>query len=208
MDRLDFTSFTSLTSFDWFLITLIAISVLLALRRGLVTVLFSLTGLIAGILLASWNYLHVAALLQPYFGHIVLTQVLTFVAILLIIQLGFILIGAIVKKSVHAVGLGFIDRAFGAVFGLFRGALFAAVILMILAAFVPDSPWIRSSRLAPYFFAGTHAVSFVVPETFSQRIASGANRLLAPAQHSPAVGSKHRSNHHQALRAQTDPGGE
>ena len=50
--------------FDWFLITILAYSTIMAFLRGIILELFSLGGLIAGILLASWNYTHVAAFLR------------------------------------------------------------------------------------------------------------------------------------------------
>jgi membrane protein required for colicin V production len=205
MQKLDIGSFTS---FDWFLIALIAISVVLAFRRGLLKVLFSLAGLLAGLLVASWNYDEAARLVLPYSSHRVLTGVLTFLFLLLVTYFCFVVTGALVRKTVHAVGLGFIDRAFGAIFGLFRGLLIGAVLLVTLAAFLPNSPWIRSSLLAPYFFTATHAVSFVVPETFGQQITMGASRLLSVPSAQPAIGSAVVSKKHQALRARRTSGGE
>lgn len=199
---------SSLTSFDWFLIVLTAISVVLAFRRGLLRVVFSLAGLVAGILVASWNYEQAAEFFLPQFRHPTLTRVLTFLVLLVVTYCCFLVVGALVRKSVHAVGLGVIDRTLGAVFGFFRGVLLSGVLLVTLAAFLPDSPWIRSSLLAPYFFTGTHAVSFVVPETFGQQIAAGASRLLTVPSVEPATRSTVVSKKHHALRTQRTPGGE
>ncbi len=44
--------------FDWFLMAILAYSTIMAFVRGILLELFSLGGLIAGILLASWNYHH------------------------------------------------------------------------------------------------------------------------------------------------------
>ena len=49
--------------FDWFLIAILAYSTVIAFMRGIIRELFSLGGLIAGILLASWYYAHVALFL-------------------------------------------------------------------------------------------------------------------------------------------------
>ena len=49
--------------FDCFLIAVLTYSTIVAFVRGIILELFSLGGLIAGILLASWNYKHVATLL-------------------------------------------------------------------------------------------------------------------------------------------------
>jgi len=50
-------------------------------------------------------------------------------------------------------------------------------ILIAMAAFVPQSSWTQNSRLSPYFLAGVHAVSFVVPHDLQQLILNGAAQL-------------------------------
>jgi membrane protein required for colicin V production len=49
--------------------------------------------------------------------------------------------------------------------------------MVAAAAFLPQTTWISNSRLAPYFLAGAHAVSFVVPHDLQQLILDGATRL-------------------------------
>lgn len=176
MENLHFASFTA---FDWFLVGLTAISLVTAFRRGLIKVLFSLAGLVAGIVIASWTYPNVARLLRRTIEGRVFSEIVAFLLIFVAVNLLFLLVGALVKRTVEVVGLGLVDRTLGAAFGLVRGVLMGVVILMALAAFLPDSPWLKNSQLAPYFFAGTHAVSFVVPESFQQRILAGTTQLLS-----------------------------
>ena len=168
----------SLTSFDWFLIAILVVSTLIALRRGIIKVLFSLGGLIVGILAASWYYLALAQRLHAFVSSFAAAEVISFLAILIAITILFSLAARLVRKTVSMVGLGFLDRLFGAVFGLVRGLLFGVAIMMAVAAFTPESTWLRESRLAPYFLTGAHAVSFVVPPRFARQIGDGANRLL------------------------------
>jgi membrane protein required for colicin V production len=87
------------------------------------------------------------------------------------------LLGKALNRTAHAIGLGFFDRVLGAVFGFARGCLFGVAILMAVAAFRPHSAWIENSRLSPYFLAGVHAVSFVVPHDLQQQILNGAQQL-------------------------------
>ena len=47
---------SKLNPFDWFLIAVVAYSTVVAFMRGFFREVFSLVGLVAGILLASWNY--------------------------------------------------------------------------------------------------------------------------------------------------------
>jgi len=55
--------------------------------------------------------------------------------------------------------------------------LFSIAILMAVAAFRPHSTWAENSRLSPYFLAGAHAVSFVVPHDLQQQILNGVELI-------------------------------
>ena len=168
----------SLTAFDWVLVALVVVSALMAFRRGFIRVLFSLAGLIAGILIASWNYLGLATWMHRWVTSVTMAQVLAFLTILLAVWFVFGLAAGTVRKAVKAVGLGFADRMLGAAFGAARGVLLGIAVMMAVAAFAPDSGWARRSVLAPHFLAGAHAVSFVVPQHLAGQVSDGARHLL------------------------------
>jgi membrane protein required for colicin V production len=163
--------------FDCFLIAVLAYSTIMAFVRGIILELFSLGGLIAGILLASWNYKQVAIIL----GHLITTpataEILAFLLIIVGVMVLCTLLGKALNRTAHAIGLGFFDRLLGALFGFARGCLLGVAILMAIAAFLPHSAWIANSRLSSYFLAGAHAVSFVVPHDLQQQILNGAQQL-------------------------------
>ena len=163
--------------FDWVLIAILAYSTIMAFLRGLILELFSLGGLIAGILLASWNYSQIAG----YLGRLITTpataQIVAFLFIVVLVMVLCTLIGKAFNRTAHAIGLGFFDRLLGAAFGLARGCLFGVAILMAIAAFRPHSAWIENSQLSSYFLAGAHAVSFVVPHDLQQQILNGAQQI-------------------------------
>jgi membrane protein required for colicin V production len=87
------------------------------------------------------------------------------------------LIGRALHRTADAIGLGFFDRLLGAGFGFVRGCLLGVAILMSATAFLPKTDWIENSHLAPYFLAGVHAVSFVVPHDLQQLILDGVAQL-------------------------------
>jgi membrane protein required for colicin V production len=163
--------------FDWFLLAILGYSTVMAFVRGIILELFSLSGLIAGILLASWNYLHVALLLGRFITTPSTAQIVAFFLILITVMVLCALLGKLLNRTAHAIGLGFFDRLLGAVFGVLRGCLFGVAILMAVAAFLPQSQWLADSQLSPYFLAGAHAVSFVVPHDLRQQILDGAVQL-------------------------------
>jgi membrane protein required for colicin V production len=163
--------------FDCFLIAILAYSTIMAFVRGIILELFSLGGLIAGILLAAWNYHHIALLLSRLVTTPATAQIVAFLFIALGVMVLSTLLGKALNRTAHAIGLGFFDRLLGAAFGFVRGCLLGVAILMAAAAFLPQSQWIANSQLSPYFLAGAHAVSFVVPHDLRLRIMDGAAQL-------------------------------
>jgi membrane protein required for colicin V production len=163
--------------FDCFLIAMLAFSTITAFLRGIILELFSLGGLIAGILLASWNYQHVAIILGRLITTPAMAEIVAFLLIIIGVMVLSTLLGKALNRTAHAIGLGFFDRLLGALFGFGRGCLFGVALLMAIAAFLPHSAWIANSRLSSYFLTGAHAVSFVVPHDLQQQILNGALQL-------------------------------
>ena len=166
-----------MNAFDWLLIVLLVYSTVAAFMRGLFRELFTLVGLVAGILLASWNYPWMAAKLGSLTSNHAIADIVAFLLIAISVMVLSAVTGRLLRKTADAVGLGFFDRIGGAGFGLVRGCLLGVAILMAAAAFLPQSTWVRNSQLAPYFLTGADAVSFVVPNDLRQRIREGAEEI-------------------------------
>ncbi len=166
-----------MNGFDCLLVTLLAYSTVTAFIRGLLRELFTLGGLVVGILLASWNYPWLAQKLGSFISTPATANIVAFLLLAIGIMVLSAIVGKLLRRTADAIGLGFFDRLGGAGFGLIRGCLLGVAILMAAAAFVPESAWVRKSQLAPYFLTGAHAVSFVVPHDLRQRILEGAVEL-------------------------------
>lgn len=121
-----------MTLFDYIVLGIISISVLLSITRGVVREVVSLLGWIIAFFVAS----HYAANFEPLLPQTVKDQsirmlivfVLTFFVALVVVMVGSMLLSKLVKS----IGLGLIDRILGAVFGLARGLL--VVLIMMLGA--------------------------------------------------------------------------
>ncbi len=166
------------TSFDVVLVILVLISTLLAFSKGIIRALLSIGGVIAGIIVASWNYRTAANGIGQWIQNRTLAEVLGFLVIFLLVVALVTWVAALLQKTVKAVGLGFVDRLLGAVFGFVRGLLLGALAMMAFAAFAPDAEWLKDSQLAPYFLQGAHALSFVVPAGFEHQVTEGARTLM------------------------------
>lgn len=166
-----------MTLFDWILVAIITYSTILAFARGFLREAFALGGLIAGVLLAAWNYGRVATWLGRLIATPATAQIVAFVLILVAVAILATLLGKALHSTAQAIGLGFFDRLLGAAFGFVRGCLIGVVVLLAAAAFLPQSDWAANSQLSFYFLEGAHAVSFVVPHDLRQQILNGAAQL-------------------------------
>jgi membrane protein required for colicin V production len=72
------------------------------------------------------------------------------------------------------VGLRWFDRILGAAFGLLRGCLTAAVVVLAFTTFNPQSTWLDDSELAPYFLVVANGASWLAPADVRARFREGA----------------------------------
>src|SRR5258707_2383260 len=124
--------------FDCFLIAVLVYSTIVAFLRGIILELFSLGGLIAGILLASWNYKRVAIIL----GHLITTPAIAEIVAFLLIIIGVMvlstLLGKALNRTAHAIGLGFFDRLLAELLVFVRSILFGVSFLLEFVAFLTN----------------------------------------------------------------------
>lgn len=158
---------------DWLIVIVLLVSVLTAAKNGFFLELFSLAGLILGLVLASWNYQR----LLPWIAHLIhsrpAAEALSFLLIALGVMLLAGLLGRMIRWSVHSIGLGWADRFLGALFGIIKGFVLVTIAILVIAAFFPRASWFRHSRFAPCFLAAAHQVSVEAPEGLEQRIRKG-----------------------------------
>lgn len=149
---------------DYAILAIIAISSLLSLLRGFVREAVSL----AGWILAFWVGLgfegRVAALLAeeisvPSLRHGVAFVVL-FAAVLLLTGIVNFVAGKVVEKT----GLTGTDRSLGMVFGIARGAVIVAVLVLLAGlTALPRDPWWRESMLIGHFQAVAMEIRGMLP---------------------------------------------
>jgi membrane protein required for colicin V production len=162
---------------DWMLAALLLYSVVRAAMRGFFREAFALAGVIIGFLLACWNYPNVALRMKGMVNSEPLAELSAFLLILTAAMLIATLIGRLLSKTASAIGLGFLDRLGGALFGLARGVLLAFALLLAVTAFLPAGSWTQTSLLAPYFLRANHVVSFIMPSGLRSRLTDGFQHI-------------------------------
>lgn len=170
-----------LNPLDWFLVALLCYSALRAGLNGFFREAFTLAGLLVAFPLACWYYHPLATQLRNLLTTPATAQLASFGLILTFVTVTASLLGRLSSRGARTVGLGFMDRLGGAVFGLLRGAGIGVALLLAITAFLPAAPWIVHSHLAPYLLHAAHAVSFTMPQDLRLRLLDGLGSL----KHSP-----------------------
>jgi len=162
---------------DVVIVLLVVASAVQGFRSGLIQSVFSLLGLIAGIAVASWHYKRFANELAPMVHSLALAEAIWFCLIALAVMLVAGLLGMLIKGLVHGVGLGWLDKLMGMIFGLLRGAVLVTLCIVILAAFFPDTRWLGDAKLARYFLGTAHLTTQMTPEELKWKILDGLRVL-------------------------------
>jgi membrane protein required for colicin V production len=148
----------------------------MAFRRGLVRAILGLLGFAGGFFLARLSYEKVGEWIIS--GHLITTpEVAKLIAFLLIVvatAAACELLGRLLQKTLHAVGLSTLDRILGVGFGFARGCMAGIALLMTISTVAPQSELVTTSVLSPYLFAVAHDVSFLVPQYFQGMMAGSA----------------------------------
>ncbi len=150
---------------DYLLIALIASSVIAGLMRGLLRELIALLTWIAGIVIA-WKY---ASLLAPRLGGTLAIEALRPWAARLLIFVVVLLIGTaigmLVTYFVRVSIFSGLDRLLGVAFGLLRGVVMIAVLVILCHGLrLQGEPWWRDSLLMPYAERAANVLRGVVGE--------------------------------------------
>jgi membrane protein required for colicin V production len=158
---------------DWIIALTLAISTVTAFMSGLVRSVFSLGGLLLGVLVAAWYAPRVAQYFRGDINPFALARAVAFVLILMAVYVAAALLGRLLRGAFKAVGLGFLDRLGGAAFGFVRGTLLLAALLLPFSGFLQQFRDARTSVLLPYLLQASHGISFVMPRDFGKHLSLG-----------------------------------
>jgi membrane protein required for colicin V production len=160
-----------MTAFDYAVLAIVGLSILLSVWRGAVRELLALASWAIAFLAAKTYGVPTSAYLPAALEHpslrVLLGFVIVFVAVLVIMTMGVLLL----SKLIHAVGLGALDRLLGGAFGLLRGVLIVLVLVLLggLTAAPKDPAWHDAMLSAP-LEAAVITVKPYLPDELSKHI--------------------------------------
>ena len=153
-----------MTGFDFVLLAILAISVVLGLLRGLLKEVLSLVAYASAFLAAIWWGPTVsdwsAQWISQPFVSMALAYLGVFIAVLLSIGFVNMTLSALLSKT----GLTPADHGLGAMFGLLRGVLFV-LILVILAGYtpLPEEPWWKNAMFSKQVVSVVQQIKLRLP---------------------------------------------
>jgi membrane protein required for colicin V production len=137
---------------DYLIVIIIALSMLIGLWRGLLREVISLATWIAAFAIAFLFAEDGATHLMPYIDVPSLRAAAAFGGLFLATLLLGGLVGILASYLVDYTGLTGTDRVLGMVFGLGRGAIVIAILVLAAGLTpMPRDPWWQQSLLVPHF---------------------------------------------------------
>lgn len=160
-----------MTSFDYVVLGILAVSVVLGLVRGAVREVFSLGSWIGAFFTARTYSESLSVYLAQGIGSPTLRLLATFVMVFLSALAVLMLVSWTLSQLVKRSGLGSLDRALGSVFGTFRGALIAVVLVLVAGLTpLPREIFWRNAMFSPPLEAAAKGVLPFMPEAFQKRV--------------------------------------
>jgi membrane protein required for colicin V production len=157
---------------DIALLTLLLVSVVLGIIRGLVFEVLALAGWVVAFFAAQWITPLWSAAVPIGTPDSAVNHVATFAIVFIATLFIWGLLAWLIKKLVHASALSLLDRLMGAAFGLVRGVL-VALVVALLVTWTPlarSEPW-RESHGAELLQQMLQGLKPLMPRELADRLA-------------------------------------
>jgi membrane protein required for colicin V production len=163
---------------DLIFIIIIGFSAIYGLFKGLVKEVVSLLAVIIGLIGASRLYQGISPVLANLGFGDQAAKILTFFILFIVIFIAIVLVGRLIHKLVHAILLGWLNRLGGIGFGLLRGIIISAIIIMILTITLSEkAPILTQSKLTPHIMSVSKVLLSLVPENLQNRFMEQEKKL-------------------------------
>jgi membrane protein required for colicin V production len=141
-----------MTVFDYVVLAIVGLSILLSMMRGFFREILAFGGWVAAFFVAKFYTLELAPLLPEAIPTEPLKLLAAFVILFLATLLVTSLLAIALSEAFKKVGLGWMDRWLGAIFGLARGVVIVGVLVLLagLTTIPQDVRWRNAMFSAPF----------------------------------------------------------
>jgi len=162
---------------DWIMALVVVFSVLSGAGEGLTKGIIGLASLIVGVAVAAAGYHSLGDALGSFVHSRELVYGLAFFSLFVLVLIIGGLVARAAEKLVNTAGIRWLDRLLGLFFGLLRGIIVDAVIVMALLAFSIKPEAVRGSQLAPKVMSGSRAMAALMPPELRRQFDAGLEAL-------------------------------
>ena len=160
-----------MTSFDYAVLIIIGLSVLFSMMRGSVREVLSLAGWVVAFYVGK-TY---TKLLIPLLPDAIPTESLKVLAAFVILFLATLIVASLISitlsQLINKIGLGWINRLLGGVFGLVRGLLIVGILVLLAGlTSIPKEPLWRNAMFSAPFEAFVIKCLPWVPENIAKLV--------------------------------------
>lgn len=160
-----------MTSFDYVVLLIIGISIVVSMMRGAVREVLAIVGWLAAIYVAKTYAMQLLPLLpadiptEPL--KILAAHVIVFFGVLVVASLLTIALSSLIKK----IGLNWVNRFLGAFFGFTRGLMIVCVLVFLagLTSFPKDARW-TNAMFSPPLEALVKSALPLLPQTVTKHV--------------------------------------
>jgi membrane protein required for colicin V production len=160
-----------MTLFDYAVLTIVGVSVLLSVARGFVREVLALASWVVAFIAATALTGTVAAWLSNAITHELGRTLTAFVVVFLATLLGMSILSVLFASLVRKSGLALEDRVLGGLFGLARGVLIVLTLVLLGGLTpAPRQPAWADALLSPAFEALARTVKPWLPQVVSSNL--------------------------------------
>ena len=161
---------------DIILLTIMVLTAIVGIFKGLVKQVIGLIAVVAGLILACLYYEQTALVFEKLVKNQLLSNFLGFLLIFIVVLIAGAILGHLFTKAMKG-PLAFANRLFGAVFGFLKAVLICGIIIFALVSFEIAKPAVETSVLAPACLGVTRAVINMIPQDLRAKFNESYKRI-------------------------------
>jgi membrane protein required for colicin V production len=162
---------------DWLLALIVVFSVLSGASEGFVRGLVGLASLVVGLIVAAEGYHALGAWLGSFISSSDVAHAVAFLLLFLVVIIVGSLIAGVIQRVLKDVGLSWFDRLLGLFFGVIRGVIVDAVVIMAMLAFGIKAEAVKNSRLTPTVIHESSVMAATMPPDLHKEFDTGLEEL-------------------------------
>lgn len=158
-----------ISGLDLAIIVIVLLSAIFAFMRGFVHEVLSVTAWVGAIFAVIYGLPELRHVARDMIPNELIADSAAGVVIFLVVLVVLSILTKMLSKTIQASALNNLDRSLGFVFGLVRGAVILAALLIItdwVVAGEPRPEWVQSAKTLPVIEETANIVRDLLPETF------------------------------------------